>query len=84
MSRSVKPSLFVAIGIAFGIVATVVAKPTQPQSPSRIKEMTAGSVMKRPASFVQDTKTGSCWLAVGYSTGDAPPSLAVAPPSACQ
>lgn len=80
-----KRILYVALGMALGIAVTVVATPAQQQpAANRLSEVSAGYAMKRPAVFVKDSKTGGCWLVVGYTTGDASPSVAVAPPSACQ
>ena len=81
--RIVTPSLYVAFGIVLGIAATVVATPAPQQSAARLTEISAGTVNKRPAVFVKDAKSGACWLVVGYDTGEASPSVAVAPASAC-
>jgi hypothetical protein len=81
--KIVKPSLFVAVGMVLGVAGTVVAKPTRQQSAARLAETSAGTVNQRPAMFVRDAKSGGCWLVVGYGTGDASPSVAVAPASAC-
>ena len=82
--RIVKPSLYAAFGMVLGIAVTAVASPAPQQSASRLTETSAGSVNKRPAVFVKDAKSGGCWLVVGYGTGEASPSIAVAPTSACQ
>jgi hypothetical protein len=82
--KILKPSLYVAVGMVLGVAVTVVAKPARQQSAARLTETSAGTVNGRPALFVKDAKSGGCWLVVGYGTGDASPSVAVAAPSACQ
>lgn len=81
--RIAKASLYAALGMILGIAVTVIADAPQP-SAARLNETSAGSVHGRPASFVKDAKSGGCWLAVGYSTGEASPAIAVAPAAACQ
>ena len=82
--RIVKPGLYAVFGMVLGIAATVVATPSPQQPAPRLTETPAGTVNKRPAVFVKDAMSGGCWLVVGYTTGDASPSVAVAPPRACQ
>ena len=83
--RIVKPSLYVALGMILGIAVTVIAEtPRQSAASRRMSETTAGSVHGRPAVFVKDAKSGACWLAVGYTTGELSPTIAVAPAAACE
>jgi hypothetical protein len=84
--RLAKPTLYVALGMVLGVtgslLAQTVVQPTHLTGP-RLTSVPAGNVASRPASFVSDPASGGCWLVVGYGTGDASPSVAVAPVAAC-
>ena len=82
--KIVKPSLYSAVGMVLGIAVTAVPTPARQQLGARLTEAPAGVVNNRPAIFVKDAKSGGCWLVVGHRTGEASPTIVVAPPSACE
>ena len=89
MKRIFKPGLYVAIGIAVGVGATVAAKPlnqTQVMSSPRMTAIDAGiggASRSVSAIFLRDSKSGGCWIVTYDGSGESR-GIAVAPPSACQ
>jgi hypothetical protein len=83
-----KPTLYVAFGMVLGVggslLAQTVVQREHATTGSRLTAISVGSVANRTASFVSDPVSGGCWLVVGYGTGDASPSVAVAPVAACR
>jgi len=84
--RIARPALYVAFGMVLGVTAALVAQQpvVQQGTGPRLTAVSIGNVAHRPAYFVRDAASGGCWLVLGYGTGDASPSVAVAPPAACE
>jgi hypothetical protein len=86
--RIARPTLYVAVGMVLGVAGSLVAQQPVVQrtgaTGERLTSVSVGSIASRPTFFVRDSSSGGCWIVVGWTTGDANPSVAVAPPDACK
>ena len=84
--RTVKPAMFVAIGMCLGVGATLTAtrgsQATQPK-PARMSSTWAPGVngFFGRVEFIKDSKSGGCWITLDQSSNFA---LAPAPKEACE
>jgi hypothetical protein len=84
--RSAKRIGLVLSGVLIGWFASgsLRAQPQQPAGGQRLIAIPAGNFASgQPAYFVQDTKTGACWLGI-RSRDDVNAPLAPAPRESCE
>jgi hypothetical protein len=77
---------WILIGVVIGALASTAltaANARQEPASRRLLVLAAGPLQTFSTSFIKDTKTGACWLAV-RSRDDVSAALAPAPAASCE
>jgi hypothetical protein len=74
------------IGVVIGALASTAltaSSARQERTSRRLQVLSAGPLQTFSTSFIKDTKTGACWLAI-RSRDDVATALAPAPAASCE